>query len=248
MNNNGDLDRVWKEFGKQTEAGKLLYELYGVRFRPDKFVKYPKLKLKSKEELNSNTNKDRPKSSNNLKNAAKKINYPDLDGYKNIPTYNKVDFIPKRKKQNVIQQEIDDIKNAISKDYNTNVYSKNKLINRKMQIEKLQDNFQYQERTSMPKGARLPGLKMVSNNTTSENELKNSEQPAIKPTFNKHNRREELNYLYSQIIKEIDERYSYMEEMKNLGKNMDQVIMVEIKERIDELKKIQKMIDEFDKK
>jgi DNA mismatch repair ATPase MutS len=88
---------------------------------------------------------------------------------------------------------------------------------------------------------------MVSNNTTLENELKNSEQPAIKPTFNKHNRREELNYLYSQIIKEIDERYSYMEEMKNLGKNMDQVIMVEIKERIDELKKIQKMIDEFDK-
>ena len=55
IDRNGDnidmeLNRVWKEFGKQTESGKLLYDLYGVRFRPEKFVNYPKLKAKPKED------------------------------------------------------------------------------------------------------------------------------------------------------------------------------------------------------
>ena len=50
-------------------------------------------------------------------------------------------------------------------------------------------------------------------------------------------KKEELQHLYAQIIQEIDERYIYMDEMKKLGNNKDQIIMGEIKERLDELKK-----------
>ena len=34
-NNDADLERVWKEFGKHTEAGRLLYNIYGSRYRPE---------------------------------------------------------------------------------------------------------------------------------------------------------------------------------------------------------------------
>lgn len=242
INSGADLDRVWKEFGKQTQAGKLLYDLYGVRFRPDKFVNYPKLKMKEKEEK-----VERAKSSSNLKQAVQKVSYPEPEIKKSKYTFHKVDFIPKRKKEEVIKKEIEGIKSNMVRELNTNraVY-KNPQANRKLQIERLQDKFQFQERTVMPKGARLPGIKVVDTENEVEN-INNDDLPKAKPVFGRHNRREELDYLYDQVMKEIDERYVYMESIKKLGKNMDSIIMGEIKERLDELKKIQKMIDEYDK-
>ena len=221
FDSDGSLDRVWKEFGKQTQAGKLLYDLYGVRYRPEKFVNYPKLNMKPKEK------KTRPPSTSKLKTAVKKIEYPEVTTYKPSYKFNKVDFIPKRRKENVIRMELDSIKESIVK-----VNSQSKVIlNRKSQIESLQDKFMFQERTVMPKGARLPGVKIHSLNEEVE-----------RPT--RLSKREELQYLYTQIIKEIDERYAYMEEIKKLGQNKDQIIMGEIKERLDELNKIKKMLDE----
>ena len=35
-----DMQRVWKEFGKNTEAGKLLYNIYGVKYKPEDHIKY----------------------------------------------------------------------------------------------------------------------------------------------------------------------------------------------------------------
>ncbi len=51
----------------------------------------------------------------------------------------------------------------------------------------------------------------------------------------------------SENLIEIDERYVYMEEEKKLEKDKHMVKMEEIKGRLDELEKIQKMINEFDK-
>jgi hypothetical protein len=221
----GSLDRVWKQFGKQTQAGKLLYDLYGVRYRPEKFVNYPKLVMKQKVVT------ERPSSSTKLKNAVQKINYPEVINYKPQIQLSKVDLIPKRKKENVIKKELENIKESM---YRAN--SQNKIsTNRKNQIESLQDKFMFQERTVMPKGARLPGVK---------NPILN-EELAEKPI--RMSKREELQYLYSQIIKEIDERYVYMEEIKQLGQNKDNIIMGEIKERLYELKKIKKMLEEIPK-
>ena len=240
----GSLDRVWRQFGKQTEAGKLLYDLYGVRFRPENFVNYPKLRTKPKEEINiqEKTKMSRPKSSSNLKKAAEKINYPEVN-MKREYKFNKVDFIPKRRKENVIKSELEQIKNNMIKEANK-ANPNTHLMNRKAQIETLQDKFMFQERTVMPKGARLPGVNQLNkiNNKESKFEPEESEHREIK--FKPSNKKEELQYLYSQIMKEIDERYVYMEEMKKLGKNMDLIIMGEIRERLDELKKLKKLIDE----
>jgi hypothetical protein len=244
------MGRVWKEFGKQTEAGKLLYQLYGVRYRPDNFVNYPKLKVKTKEEkeYEEKLKSQRPKSTTKIVNAVNKIDYPEINPNKySRYKFAKVDLIPKRKNENNIKEELQKIK----KDIQTGVSSSSKInqpnMNRKLQIEKLQDKFMFQERTVMPKGARLPGVKVIESNTNSDTNTFNTlENKPTKPKFNRHNRREELEYLYDQIMKEIDERYVYMEDIKKLGKDMDLIIMGEIKERIDELKKVQKMITDYD--
>lgn len=219
-----DLERVWKEFGKHSEAGKLLYELYGVRYRPDKYVNYPKLKLKIKEE------KEKQIKVSAFKEAAKKIDYS-LPHKPVYSQFSKLDFIPKRKKETAIKKELESIKSSM-KPIQSGI-----VVNRKKQIERLQDNFQFQERTVMPKGARLPGLKNVN---------VQDEETERKP-IRRLSKREELDVLYNNIMKEIDERYEHLNDMKCLGKkNMDVILMGEIKERIEDLKRIQKMIDECD--
>jgi hypothetical protein len=245
METDTDLTRAWKEFGKHTEAGKMLYNLFGVKFRPDQFVNYPKLKLKSQEEKEEEIYKNnmRAKSSSKVKAAASKIDYS-LPIKNPKYKFSKVDFIPKRKKEAVIKTELENIKSSM-----IDASSKNKnvkmAVNRKAQIEKLQDRFQFQERTVMPKGARFPGVKHIQ---TDENITEEQVCTNVKKKYNRNDKREELDHLYNQVLKEIDERYVYMGEIKALGKDMDLIIMGEIKERIDELKKIQKMIDEYDKK
>ena len=66
--------------------------------------------------------------------------------------------------------------------------------------------------------------------------------------MNRNDKRAELERLYNNIVNEIDERYKYMNDMKQLGKNVDSVIMGEIKERINEMKTLQKLIEEYDAK
>ena len=239
------LNRVWKEFGKQTEAGKILYELYGVRYRPDKFVNYPKPKLKSDLELKKDIlTQQRQKSSKKYIDAVNKIDYPNIQRRNSSYRINKIDLIPKRKKETEIKKELNDIKQSIQREnISRKIINNEPFSNRKMKIEKLQDKFLFQEVTVMPKGARLPGIKFTGNSNESEAIQTN----ITKPKFDQNNRREELDYLYDSILKEIDERYAYMEDVKKLGKDMDVIIMGEIKDRLDELKKIQKMINEFDK-
>ena len=53
--------------------------------------------------------------------------------------------------------------------------------------------------------------------------------------------------MYNNIVQEIDERYQHMAEMKKLGKNVDNVIMGEIKERIEDMKNLEKIIEDYDK-
>jgi hypothetical protein len=235
------MDRVWKEFGKQTEAGKLLYDLYGVRFRPERFVKYPKLKMKTEEEKLLEDKKNKTvKPGQAVREAARKIDYPDVNPYRNKSNYkfSKIDLIPKRKNEAAIKKELDVIKN------NMIIHSTRptQITNRKTQIESLQDKFMFQERTVMPKGARLPAMKFKS---VEDQVITEQAQVDLDQTTKKRftSKKEELQYLYSQIMKEIDERYAYMEELKSLGQNKDNIIMGEIKDRIEELKKIKKMLE-----
>jgi len=247
-----NLDRVWKHFGKNTNAGKLLYDLYGIRYKPEQHINYPDIS-KIKKYVNKADEKaeeiKRAKSS--AQNRIQNIDYPDLRK-KYTSKYSKVDFIPKRKNEFVIRQEMEIEKQQMIKN---SQMKRNFPSNRKMEIEKLQDNFQFQERKVMPKGARLPGLKSENNaNNTKSNLIEeyNDNNP-IENEINVKNyrkyldKKEELNFLYSTIMKEIDERYAHMDEMKKIGKNVDERIMNEIKDRLDELKSLKKMMSDLDK-
>ena len=117
---------------------------------------------------------------------------------------------------------------------------------RKEKIMQLQDRFEFQERTVMPKGARMPGLRM---DEEKEKEAKRRIHNEIeKESYERGDKRGELERLYNNIVGEIDERYKYMNDMKRLGKNVDNVIMGEIKERINDMKTLQKLIEEHDAK
>ena len=120
------LDTVWKEFGKHSVAGKLLYDLYGVKYKPH--VNYPTLKVKTKDEKKNEKeeelNKKRAKSSNKIY----KIQYPDMNKKKFL-NFAKVDLIPKRRKEKEIKKQIEIMKNNIEP-------PKNNPNNRKAQIGK----------------------------------------------------------------------------------------------------------------
>ena len=64
----------------------------------------------------------------------------------------------------------------------------------------------------------------------------------------KNDKKAELQHLYDCIMKEIDERYIHIEALKKLGKGKDSetAILAEIKDRLDELRKIEKMMDLLD--
>ena len=73
-----NMERVWKEFGKNTEAGKLLYNIYGVNYRPENYINYPKLIIKTPEmRERERLEKERIKQerANRLIKATQKIDY-----------------------------------------------------------------------------------------------------------------------------------------------------------------------------
>ena len=244
-----DMERVWKEFGKNTEAGKLLYNIYGVNYKPENHINYPKLVMKTPEmKERERLEKERIKQerANRLIKATQKIDYSQgLRHYQpqRYNPYGQVDFMPHRKNQKQIQREIDYMKNQMNA---KKVYVNSKPFeSREAKIAKLQDRFEYQERTVMPKGARLPGLKITEDDR--KEQIKSIHNKYEFDNVIKNDKRAELERLYNNIIKEIDERYQHMNEMKKLGKNVDNVIMSEIKERIQDMKNLEKMIEEYDK-
>lgn len=244
MEEDTDLQRVWKEFGKHTEAGKMLYNIYGGRYRPEQHIKYPKLILKTPEmREQERIEKERKKreKENKITKAAKQIDYSSgLRQYQRdvYNPYGRVDYIPHRRSENKIKYELFMMKKQMGERVKTNARIG---PSRKEKIMQLQDRFEFQERTVMPKGARMPGVKMDDGQERIHNEMQ-------KESYERNDKRGELERLYNNIVGEIDERYKYMNDMKRLGKNVDNVIMGEIKERINEMKTLQKLIVEHDAK
>lgn len=242
-----DMQRVWKEFGKNTEAGKLLYDIYGVKYKPEDHIKYPKLILKTPEmKERERLEKERLKQQkqNKLKKASNGIDYSQgLRHYQKnryIP-YGEVDYMPHRKNQKQIEYEMKGLKQEIN---NAHVKNVQNFQSRQDQIAKLQDKFEYQERTVMPKGARLPGLQY--DEEEKKKQMSQIHNNMAYDMVKKNDKRAELERLYNNVIQEIDDRYKHMSDMKALGKNVDNEMMGEIKERIQDMKNIEKMIEEYD--
>ena len=97
-----DISKVWQDFGRNTETGKLLYQLYGQKFRPTISVPVPKKRKQPQKQ------EEKPKTSQ-FKERIAKIDYPEVQK-KPTNTFAKVDLIPKRKSQVEIESELEKIK------------------------------------------------------------------------------------------------------------------------------------------
>lgn len=231
-----NINTIWREFGKNSQAGKLLYELYGVSNKPTINVPVPKKKSLTNNSLP--TTQSRGKSMPKPQKAAMEINYPEPKK-KFVPTLHKVDMIYKRKSEMQIREEMEKEKARFQLPINP-------PKNRKHDIEKLQDNFQFAERKVMPQGARMPYIKEEKEKMRNykQDDAENYDDIKYNPRDFRGDKKSEIEFLYSKIMKEIDERYKHIEEMKALGKGkqVESVLLGEIKDRIDELKELEKMM------
>lgn len=138
---NSDL---WKIYGRESEAGKMLFKLFGKGPSSVK-VDYPKPKTMKKP-----LPYQEPKKLPNLIPPSKTmIEYPELKSNKKpLPKIHAVDLIPKRKNEVEIKKEIDVY-------YSKPDVPLNKGVNRKQLVEDLQAKFKKQ-RGALPKAAELP--------------------------------------------------------------------------------------------
>jgi hypothetical protein len=92
------LDRMWKDTNTDSQATKLLFELYRFKNKPQ--IYYPPVKTKKKP-LPFEESKSKPK-------EKPVIDYPDLSKPAG-PKLHPIDFVPKKKPKQAISQEIKDI-------------------------------------------------------------------------------------------------------------------------------------------
>ena len=237
------MERVWKEFGKHTSAGKLLYDLYGVKFKPEEHITYPDIKPNiNKTKVVKNEIK--PKRNKTTEKILSKINYPEIEKKQKYPQMHKIDLIYKRKNQTEIQKDFEKIKKEIKPPTMINT-----TRNRQEQIEKLQDKFQNDEKKILPLKARPPKIELKEEDNeiiklkieflNSKNNVKLKEQNNL---LTNDNFEDEYSKLHHKIVLEIEERYKFIEEMKKLGDNSrTSLIMLEIKSRIKELRTLEKL-------
>lgn len=183
------MERIWKEFGKNTLAGKLLFDLYGTKFKPEEHIKYPKLSIKTTPNENKTTENKPLTYRNKTQQKLSKIDYPKNEIER--PKIPKIEFISKRKNQKEIQKDLDKIKKESAP-------QKNPILkNRKLEIEKLQDKFQYEERKILPLKARPPVIKFDDETNLNENLIEKKTESKYEKLKNQIY--EGLNYDYQRL-------------------------------------------------
>jgi len=245
---NSDL---WKIYGRESEAGKMLFKLFGKGHNAVK-INYPKPKTVSKP-LPCEEDPNKPKITPPQKTV---ISYPPVkDPSKKMPKVHAVDLIPKRKNEVEIRKEIDDF-------YSKPYVPLNTGKDRKKMIANLQAKFKKQ-RGALPKGAELPLYEEQEGEVLGELTEEELKQKALqkvpkkyltytydKPKDNnkkgltKEEGDEELDQLYAEIEQEIEERQNYLEEITHLDEpKLKEKIKKEIVERVAELQKIIQMMN-----
>ena len=80
------LDNMWKAFGRESEAGKILFQLYKAPNKPK--INYPPVRTKKKP-LPFEESKAKPR-------VQAQVNYPDMPQPKRHK-FHPIDFVPKKK-------------------------------------------------------------------------------------------------------------------------------------------------------
>jgi hypothetical protein len=245
---NSDL---WKIYGRESEAGKMLFKLFGKGPSSIK-IDYPKPKTEKKPLPWEQTKKS------DLVPASKTIiDYPEVkSNAKPLPKVHAVDLIPKRKNENEIRREIEDF-------YSKPVVPLNKGVNRKQLVEDLQAKFKKQ-RGALPKGAELPlyqpdpkevleeiteeelrqrALQKIPKKLMTYTYEKPKKEEDDKKGLSKSEQQQELENLYEDVVAEIEERQQYLEEINHLDEpKIKERVKKEIVDRVAELQKIIQML------
>jgi hypothetical protein len=210
------LDNLWKEFGRESQAGKILFALYKAPNKPKVF--YPAVKTKKKplpiEESRSKSAKPQPQ-----------IEYPDPIK-KKTHKFHPIDFVPHKKNKKDIEMDLET-------EYRHIKPPPNRGVNREEMKTQLQDKFT-KGTGALPKKVMLPSV--------SDLEIKpvarTKPAPAKEVTT-------DLEELFNMIVREIQERTQFLQEMKDMNQITEEVeerIKGEIASRISELQKLREMM------
>lgn len=242
---NSKAQKIWKIFGRDTHAGRVLHQVYKLPQAPK--IDYPKVK--------TNPN-PKPLGGTNLikKNCPQKtkIDYPSPIK-KEEKKISKVDLIPKRKNEKVIREEIEKMKENVERPVN-------KGVDRERLISELQVKFK-NGRGALPKKAQLP-LSEPIESEVNEEEIKQNAKKKLngKLNFLKEKKEEkipnkayegnelkaELQQMFDSIVEEMEERQNFLETLKDLDESeLKERIKKEIVERVSELQKINGMLREI---
>lgn len=244
---NSDL---WKIYGRESEAGKMLFKLFGKGPNSVK-VDYPKPKT-----LKKPLPYQEPRKLPNMMPVSKTvIEYPEIKTNKKpLPKIHAVDLIPKRKNEVEIKREIEDF-------YSKPDVPLNKGVNRKQLVEDLQAKFKKQ-RGALPKAAELPlynpedfadeiteeelkqkALQKIPKKNLTYTYEKPKDPESEKKGMTKDEQQEELEKLYEDVVAEIEDRQQYLEEITHLDEpKIKDRVKKEIVDRVAELQKIIKML------
>jgi hypothetical protein len=214
MADDEELQKLWKLFGRDTEAGRALYKVYGAAAKPK--INYPAVRTK-KTPLPSEVKRGESAPSKT------QIEYPPLKAPKRSK-FRPIDFVPRRKPQGVIQAEIDH-------NYRDVKPSGKRGVNRQELTSNLQEKFQFSDGI-LPKsvikstGPPVPKPRHVPR-PRPEDEIPN-----------------DTGALFDKIVGEIEERQAHLNHMVVIGQcnqALEQRIKYEIAERISDLQKIKEI-------
>lgn len=255
------MDKLWKEFGRDTEAGKALFNLYP----PSNKVSYPTVKKKSSVTLKREEEEKKRGGKKKMPCPQKaEIEVPQPKGPKR-KKYHMIDFVPRKKNEKVIQGEIS---------AGNRVVKPHPGMDRKRMIDDLQDKFQFQGMKDAvvgvdPKLRKKQQLEEMMRDapvtkstrsgfimpeyaaeyyaerygkTLDPNSLK-KQTPSEAGFSTADEQYLELEGIFDDVVREIEERQNYLKEITKIGrsKDIEDRTKREIVERIAELQKIRAM-------
>lgn len=252
------LAEAWKAYGRDRDAGRDLYKMYGKHHKPKVLAPIPKTEhwdyrvaaMKEKKPCPQQTKIEYPKV----------VTKQDIERAKIMSKFTKLDTIPKRKNFQDIMAELAELKKERA------LYIPvNRGKNRGDMITKLQDKFKY---ANQPKGPELSPEEEAKIQQAMEAQMRRAakknyfgnyglggaskEQQDIQNTedLNQDGKFDsqalaELNALFDDVIEEIEDRQKYLAEIEDLDmKQAKEKVKQEIVSRVAELQKINKMIKE----
>jgi hypothetical protein len=217
MTQEAPLDDLWKKVGRESEAGKLLFKLFKVPNKP--LVYYPPVTTK-KAPL--------PFETKRTVSAPKPIvDYPALKP-KPGKKLHAIDLISRRKPRSAIEEE--------TKVAPRPKYPGRPGVDREEMKTQLQDKFQFST-GALPKQVMMPATEAIPGEVRARRREK--PKPKVEPEA------DSLESMFDQIVKEIEERQTFLQEMEELGECTEEVearIKAEIVERISDLQKIRELM------